>query len=84
MTDNDANKPTVTQPTVNQATVNQGNRKRNRFEVLATILLAFAAVATAWSGYQAARWSGREAHNFALADTLHVRATHAGVLKTGF
>ena len=46
-------------------------------EVLAIALLSAAAIGTAWSGYQAARWSGREAHNFALADALHSRSTRA-------
>ena len=30
-------------------------------EILEAFLLAFVAIATAWSGYQAARWDGREA-----------------------
>jgi hypothetical protein len=46
-------------------------------EVLAILLLALAAVGTAWSGYQAARWSGAEAHDFAEADALHARSTRA-------
>jgi hypothetical protein len=52
------------------------------FEVLAIVLLSAAAIGTAWSGYQAARWSGREAHNFALADTLHAKSTRA-VIRAG-
>ena len=47
------------------------------FEVLAIVLLSAAAIGTAWSGYQAARWSGREAHNFALADRSHAQSTRA-------
>jgi hypothetical protein len=30
-------------------------------EILEAFLLAIVAIATAWSGYQAARWDGREA-----------------------
>ena len=49
------------------------------FEILAIVLLSTAAIGTAWSGYQAARWSGREAHNFALAEGLHAKSTRAVV-----
>ena len=45
------------------------------FEVLAIVLLSAAAIGTAWSGYQAARWSGREAHNFAVAEATHAKST---------
>jgi hypothetical protein len=34
---------------------------RNWVEIGATVLLALAAVATAWSSYQAARWNGEQA-----------------------
>jgi hypothetical protein len=34
---------------------------RNWAELAATILLAAAAVATAWSSYQATRWNGEQA-----------------------
>jgi hypothetical protein len=54
-----------------------GNRRERIFEVLAIVLLSAAAIGTAWSGYQAARWSGREAHNFALADRSHAKSTRA-------
>lgn len=33
-------------------------------ELLATLLLAVAAVATAWSSYQSSRWSGEQAIDF--------------------
>ena len=46
-------------------------------EVFAIVLLSLAAVGTAWSGYQAARWSGAEAHDFAEADAAHARSTRA-------
>jgi hypothetical protein len=42
---------------------------------VAIVLLSAAAIGTAWSGYQAARWSGREAHNFALAEGTHAKST---------
>ena len=34
---------------------------RNRVELVATVLLAVATVATAWSGYQSTRWNGEQA-----------------------
>jgi len=54
-------------------------RRERIFEVLAIVLLSAAAIGTAWSGYQAARWSGREAHNFALAEGSHSKSTRAVV-----
>ena len=47
-----------------------GEGRRQRFELVATILLALATVATAWSGYQASRWNGEQAKAFSKASTL--------------
>ena len=55
-------------------------RRERVLEVFAIVLLSAAAIGTAWSGYQAARWSGREAHNFALADASHARSTPRSLL----
>jgi hypothetical protein len=57
-------------------------RSGRALEVFAIVLLSAAAIGTAWSGYQAARWSGREAHNFALADAAHARSTRAATLAS--
>lgn len=46
-------------------------------ELLATILLAVAAVATAWSSYQSARWSGVQAIDFSRANADRVESTRA-------
>src|SRR5512132_2729953 len=43
-------------------------------EILEAFLLAFVAIATAWSGYQAARWDGHEAELYAQASTIRVGA----------
>jgi hypothetical protein len=48
-----------------------------RAELLATILLAIAAVATAWSSYQSARWSGVQAIDFSRANASRVESTRA-------
>jgi hypothetical protein len=43
-------------------------RREGRIEILEAILLAVVAVATAWSGYQTARWDGRHAHLYGLSN----------------
>ncbi|MBU4193541.1 MAG: hypothetical protein KKF66_00900 [Actinobacteria bacterium] len=43
-------------------------------EVVAAVLLALATVASAWSAYQASRWGGVEARNFAEANAKRVLA----------
>src|SRR5512132_103256 len=43
-------------------------------EILEAFLLAFVAIATAWSGYQAARWDGHETELYAQASAVRVRA----------
>ena len=43
-------------------------------EILEAFLLAIVAIATAWSGYQAARWDGHEAELYGRASTIRVRA----------
>lgn len=46
-------------------------------EVLATVLLALATVATAWSGYQASRWNGEQAKAAARASALRIESAKA-------
>lgn len=46
-------------------------------DVLLVVVLALAAVAAAWSGYQAARWSGVQASNYAQASTKRIESTRA-------
>jgi hypothetical protein len=43
-------------------------------EIIEALILALVAVATAWSGYQAAEWAGRRAENYAQASRLRVTA----------
>ncbi len=49
----------------------------HRLEVLATVLLAVAAVATAWSGYQATRWNGEQAKASGTTNALRIDAARA-------
>jgi hypothetical protein len=51
-----------------------------RVEVVATVILALAAVATAWSGYQASRWHGQQAIAFSHANAARVESTRASDL----
>ena len=55
-------------------------RQASRFEVVATVLLALAAVATAWSGYQASRWHGEQAIAFSRANASRLESTRAADL----
>jgi hypothetical protein len=41
-------------------------------EIVEAILLAVVAIATAWSGYQAARWDGRQSELYGEASTLRI------------
>ena len=52
-------------------------------EVVATVLLAFAAVATAWSSYQANRWNGEQAKAAGRANALRIEAARAQGLAEG-
>jgi hypothetical protein len=57
-----------------------------RFETLAAIVLALAAVATAWSAYQSTRWNGDQAGNYTQAGayrTESVRASNEADERTG-
>jgi len=54
-----------------------GAHLHERAELLATILLAIAAVATAWSSYQSARWGGVQANSYSQASAARIEATKA-------
>jgi len=54
-----------------------GDTSQSRVEVIEIIeaaILALVAVATAWSGYQAAKWAGNRAEQYAEASRLRVTA----------
>jgi hypothetical protein len=59
--------------------VNQAHR-RDWVEVGATILLALAAVATAWSSYQATRWNGEQAKTSGRVNKTRIEAARASDL----
>ncbi|HSC90227.1 MAG TPA: hypothetical protein VLB86_01085 [Gaiellaceae bacterium] len=51
-----------------------------RLEIIATVLLSLATVATAWSGYQASRWNGEQAKAFSRAAAARIESTKAANL----
>jgi hypothetical protein len=57
--------------------------QRDWIEIVATVLLAVAAVATAWSSYQANRWNGEQARAASRANALRISAARAQGLAQG-
>ena len=54
--------------------VSPSQSRLEAIEIIEALILALVAVATAWSGYQAAEWAGRRAENYAEASRLRVTA----------
>jgi hypothetical protein len=54
--------------------------RRDWVEIAATVLLALAAVATAWSSYQAARWNGEQAKTASASNRTRIEAARASAL----
>jgi hypothetical protein len=55
----------------------ESDKSQSRWEVIEIVealILALVAVATAWSGYQAAAWAGKRAQEYAEANSLRVTA----------
>jgi len=50
---------------------------KDRVEVLSTVLLACAAVATAWSSYQATRWNGEQTRASSRTNAIRIEAARA-------
>lgn len=66
------------QPLTNQ------QRYSRWFEVVTAVMLGVVAIATAWSGYQAARWSGQQAAHYAQANALHVESIRNSTLASQY
>jgi hypothetical protein len=49
--------------------------RERRFEIVATVLLALTALATAWSGYQASLWDGVQSSNYTQASAARTEAS---------
>jgi hypothetical protein len=56
------------------------DERSERLEIVATVLLALATVATAWSGYQASRWNGEQAKAFSRGNAARIESTRASGL----
>jgi hypothetical protein len=54
--------------------------KRDWTEVIAAVLLSVAAVAIAWSGYQATRWNGEQAKAASRTNAIRIDAARASSL----
>jgi hypothetical protein len=54
-----------------------GSFATETIEIAEALVLAIVAVATAWSGYQAARWTGYQAEKYGMASRLRVEAEGA-------
>ncbi len=50
------------------------SRHEKRLEIFATVLLAVAALATAWSGYQASLWDGIQSSNYTQASAARTNS----------
>ncbi|MFZ0795244.1 MAG: hypothetical protein WAM65_15855 [Candidatus Korobacteraceae bacterium] len=55
----------------------QQSRAHEILEIVEAIVLAVVAIATAWSGYQAALWTGHQAELYSVSDTLRIQAAAA-------
>jgi len=56
---------------------------RDWIEIVATVVLSLAAVATAWSGYQSTRWNGEQAKAASRVNALRIDAARAQGLAQG-
>ena len=57
--------------------------RRDWVEIVATVLLALAAVATAWSSYQATRWNGENTKASGRGNALRIEAARSQGLAEG-
>ena len=58
----------------------QEHERSEWVEIVATVLLALATVATAWSGYEASRWNGEQAKAFSRGNAARIESTRASAL----
>ena len=54
------------------------DRRERRLELYAVVLMSLTTLATAWSGYQAVRWSGDQSQHFARSSTKRILAQQQG------
>jgi hypothetical protein len=80
----------VSSPSVNEETAIPGRpstsdaaRTERRLDVLATVLLALATLATAWSAYQARQWTGEQSQGYSQGTAARIAANRAAALAGG-
>jgi hypothetical protein len=56
----------------------------DRVELVATVVLAMAVIATAWSGFQSAKWSGNQAILFSEASAARTESTRSSTIAGQF
>src|SRR5262245_48543192 len=56
------------------------SRRERVLEITAALLLSLATVGIAWSGYQAAKWSGKQARRYTQASTARSLSNRAATL----
>jgi hypothetical protein len=56
------------------------SRQERTLEFVAVLLLSVSTLCIAWSGYQAARWSGHQSQHYAEASTARAHANRAATL----
>ena len=57
--------------------MNEAEKPRDWVEIVATLLLSLAAIATAWSSYQATRWNGDQARAASRTNAIRIDAARA-------
>src|SRR4029453_3029012 len=53
---------------------------QEKVEIVEVIILAIVAIATAWSGYQAARWDGKQSLDYGISARIRTEANDASTL----
>jgi hypothetical protein len=56
------------------------DRRERWLEIVSTVLLALATVATAWAGFQSRQWTGQQAQSYSRGNAARVESTRASDL----
>jgi hypothetical protein len=54
--------------------------RSERLELIAVVLLATGAIATAWAAYQARQWTGEQAHEYSVGTTSRIAENRSAAL----
>jgi hypothetical protein len=57
-------------------------RRPERLELVAVVLLATGAIATAWAAYQARQWTGEQAHAYSVGTSSRIAENRAAALAS--